>query len=65
MRKFMDLFKQIDKNNDGIISNNEFVELYTKMNIVDIEFFNRDNDREAKLKFEKEIDYFLDILDPF
>ena len=44
LRKFMNLFKQIDKNSDGIISNNEFVDLYTKMNIVDIEFFNREED---------------------
>lgn len=33
LSKFLDLFRQIDRDHNGMISNQEFVDLYTKMNM--------------------------------
>ena len=53
LKKFVDLFKSVDKNNDGIINEEEFSELVHKMNI-----FKED-------EVENIIFQFLDKLDPF
>ena len=54
--KFMNLFKQIDSDCDGIVTSQQFIQLYQSMNID----FQLDQS-----KFNKEIDNFLDILDPY
>lgn len=46
----------IDLDNDGVITNEQFVDLYRQMNI---------DMTSSQEKFDDEINNFLDILDPF
>lgn len=46
--KFLQLFKMIDSDTDGIISINQFIDLYQRMNIIDVDFFLKNGDHEAK-----------------
>lgn len=61
--KFLMLFQCIDTDNDGILTDDEFVELYDKMNNIDQT--NQLQNGDDKEKFEQEISQFLDILDPY
>lgn len=66
LSKFLDLFRQIDQDHNGMISNQEFVDLYTKMNIkISNINMNEAHDMNYKQKLEQETNNFLDILDPY
>lgn len=56
------LFQCIDTDHDGILTVDEFVELYDKMNNIDQP--NQLQNSGDKGKFEQEISQFLEILDP-
>ena len=56
LTKFMDLFKRTDIDGDGILSCEEFISLYQAMNIDTL---------SNEHKFNREINSFLDILDPY
>ena len=42
--KFLELFKIIDTDNDGIIFVDQFIDLYQRMNIIDVDFFLKNGD---------------------
>lgn len=66
LSKFLDLFRHIDQDHDGIISNQEFIDLYTKMNMKISNMNNSEaQDMCYRQKLELETNNFLDILDPF
>ena len=50
LSKFTELFKVIDSNEDGIISEDEFMELIRMMNVI---------------THDEEIEYLLQVGDPF
>ena len=50
LQKFTDMFKAIDRDGDGVLTEQEFRELLRMMNVLEV---------------EEEIDYLLQIGDPF
>lgn len=67
LSKFLALFRQIDLDHDGVISNQEFVDLYTRMNlkISNITSDRAAQDQSFKQNLDQETNNFLDILDPY
>lgn len=66
LSKFLQLFRSVDHENKGLISIDQFVELYKQMNIKGFEVGgDRDNLGDASAALNKETIKFLDILDPY
>jgi len=67
LSKFLTLFRQIDLDHDGVITDHEFVDLYTRMNlkISNLTSDKAAQDQNFRQHLDQETNNFLDILDPY